>query len=86
MPCDIGIEHCGNSDNRSYRVRFEKITNTGFSTLYRIEDGVREIAQALNAGTLAKTRQTVTLDWYKDLTEWHTIVKETEMHGGILDI
>ena len=42
--------------------------------------------QALESGKLQKTPQTITLDWYKELTRWHQIIREVEMYGGIVSL
>ena len=31
-------------------------------------------------------RRTITLEWYKQLSEWHKIVRETELYGGMLEL
>ena len=45
-----------------------------------------EICAALESGALDKTTKTITLDWYKELSRWHKIVREVEMYGGIVEI
>ncbi|MDH3663552.1 MAG: SDR family NAD-dependent epimerase/dehydratase, partial [Alphaproteobacteria bacterium] len=50
------------------------------------KDGALEIYQRLEAGTLDKTTETITLDWYQNLSTWHRVIKEVELHGGILEI
>lgn len=86
MPKDIEIEWYGDPDRRSYRVAFGKIESLGYRTVKTATDGVAEICAALEAGAIDKTTQTITLDWYKELTRWHRIVREVEMYGGIVEI
>jgi hypothetical protein len=38
------------------------------------------------AGLLDRTSETITLEWYQQLTRWHRIIKDIELHGGIVDI
>jgi len=83
---DVEIEWYGDPDRRSYRVAFEKIEALGYRTVKTAADGVAEICQALQAGTIDKTTQTITLDWYKELERWHRIIREVEMYGGIVEI
>lgn len=83
---DVAIEWYGDPDQRSYRVAFDKIESLGWRTEKTAADGVAEICAALEAGTLDKTTQSITLDWYKELTRWHRIVREVEMYGGIVEI
>ena len=86
IPKDVEIEWYGDPDLRSYRVAFDKIEAIGYRTERTAKDGVAEICQALEAGTVDKTVQTLTLEWYKELVHWHGIIKEVEMYGGIIEI
>ncbi len=86
VPRDVEIEWYGDPDHRSYRVGFDKIEALGYRAEHTAEDGVREICGHLEAGTLDKTDRTITLTWYKQLAEWHRIIREVELYGGILEI
>jgi len=86
LPKPVAIEWYGDADTRSYRVGFGRIEALGWTAALRAEDGVREIHAHLEAGTLERSAETITLDWYKDLVKWHAIIREIEMYGGILDI
>jgi nucleoside-diphosphate-sugar epimerase len=86
IPKDIEIEWYGDPDRRSYRVAFNKIEALGYRTEKTAADGVAEICAALDAGVIDKTTQTITLEWYKELTRWHRVVREVEMYGGIVEI
>lgn len=86
VPKDVEIEWYGDPDLRSYRVAFGKIEALGYRASMTAEDGVAEICQALDAGTVDRTVQTITLDWYKQLLRWHKVVRDIEMYGGIVDI
>ena len=86
VPKDVEIEWYGDPDTRSYRVAFDKIEALGFRAEKTAEDGVSEICEALEAGTIDKTIQTITLDWYRELARWHRIIREVEMYGGIVEI
>ena len=35
---------------------------------------------------LDKTDRTLTLRWYQLLNEWHRVIRDVELHGGILGI
>ncbi len=84
---EVPIEWYGDPDVRSYRVDFSKIEKiTGWRAKYGAEDGVKEMIEKIKSGELKKTPQTITLEWYKELTKWHKIIKEVEMYGGILEI
>ena len=86
VPRDVEIEWYGDPDHRSYRVGFDKIEALGYRAEHTAEDGVREICGHLEAGTLDKTDRTITLTWYKQLAEWHRVIREVELYGGILEI
>lgn len=86
VPRDVEIEWYGDPDHRSYRVAFDKIEALGYRTEKTAADGVAEICAALDKGAVDKTTQTLTLDWYKELTRWYRIVHEVEMYGGIVEI
>jgi hypothetical protein len=62
------------------------VQSLGFEAKLGAREGALEIFQALESGALQKTPDTITLDWYKDLTKWHKIVSEVEMYGGIVSI
>ena len=86
VPKDVEIEWYGDPDHRSYRVAFGKIEALGYRAEKTAKDGVAEICEALEAGTVDKTIQTITLDWYRELARWHRIIREVEMYGGIVEI
>jgi nucleoside-diphosphate-sugar epimerase len=76
VPRDVKIEWYGDPDHRSYRVAFDKINALGFKALYSAEDGVRDICNALESGAVDRTTETITLDWYCELTAWHERLRE----------
>ena len=86
LPKEVRVEWYGDPDKRSYRVSFDKIQSLGFNAKFGAKEGAMEVYQALESGELQKTPQTITLDWYRDLTRWHKIIKEVEMYGGIVSI
>tara|TARA_A100001015_G_C15044160_1_gene742209 strand:- start:3186 stop:4241 length:1056 start_codon:yes stop_codon:yes gene_type:complete len=83
---DVEIEWYGDDDNRSYKVSFDKIEELGFFASLIADDGVNEIIIALKNGIIDRDPTTITLEWYKTLTEWHGKIKELEMYKGIIDI
>lgn len=86
VPRAVEIEWYGDTDNRSYRVSFERIEGLGWKATRTAADGVSEICDALAAGRTDRTTKTITLDWYKQLAEWHRIVRETELDGAMIDL
>ena len=86
VPKAAEIEWYGDPDRRSYRVSFDKIEALGYRTQWSAADGVAEICEALDAGTVDRTPRTITLDWYKELVRWHRLIGDVEMYGGIVEI
>ncbi len=86
VPKDVDIEWYGDPDHRSYRVAFDKIESLGWRAEKSATDGVEEIIEALEAGTVDRTTETITLEWYKELSRWHRRIREVEMYGGIVNL
>ena len=86
VPKEVEVEWYGDPDERSYRVAFDKIEALGYRTELTAADGVAEICEALEAGSVDRTVRTITLDWYRELARWHRTIREVEMYGGIVDI
>jgi nucleoside-diphosphate-sugar epimerase len=65
----LSYEWYGLPDHRSYRVSFRKISERlGYRTVHTIEEGAREVYQALRQGRVdADDPRTITVSWYKHL-------------------
>jgi len=65
----FSYEWYGLPDHRSYRVSFRKISERlGYRTVHTIEEGAREVYQALREGQVdADDPRTITVSWYKHL-------------------
>ena len=85
LPNDVEIEWYGDPDHRSYRVNFDKIEALGWKAGKVARDGALEIHAELEKGTLDKTPKTITLEWYKTITE-DPQYEDLKMYDGILDI
>ena len=70
---DVSIEWYGDKDIRSYNVSFNKIEEIGFKAKLSAEDGVKELVSKLEKGELKKTKKTITLDWYSELSKEKSI-------------
>ena len=59
------------TDKRNYIMNCDKISKVlGFRPNYRIEDGIREVSEALRSGFLkADDPKTITLKWYKQIIQ-----------------
>lgn len=87
LPKPVAIEWYGEPDHRSYRVSFDKLERVlGWKARWTAAEGAMEIYNALEAGLVTAFEQTITLNWYRELTKWQRIVRETEMYGGMIDI
>ena len=86
MSRDVKIEWYGEPDHRSYRICFDKVSSLGYKALYRAEDGVVDICEALQSGKIDRTTKTITLEWYRELIAWHERIRNIEMYGGVLKI
>jgi nucleoside-diphosphate-sugar epimerase len=66
---EFNYEWYGFPDHRSYRVNFDKIKEVlNFYPEYTIEDGAREVYEALKSGKLdPDDPATITVEWYKRL-------------------
>jgi nucleoside-diphosphate-sugar epimerase len=83
----IAIEWYGDPDHRSYRVDFSKIQNTlSWQPLWDAQKGVEDILSKLLAGSLKKTKETITLDWYQYLESHQDELSDLKMYGGMLNI
>lgn len=82
LPIDVKIEWYGDPDNRSYQVDFEKVEKVlEWKATYTAADGARQIYERLDNHTLAKTPETMTLDWYKELSKRQSILNEHDVYG-----
>jgi nucleoside-diphosphate-sugar epimerase len=62
------IEFYGDPDRRSYRVSFRRARELlGFETLYRVDEGVKQIYHELLLGNLKQDPRWVTVEWYKKI-------------------
>ena len=86
VPGDVEIEWYGEPDHRSYRVSFDRIGALGWGAVRDAEHGVREIVEALAERGLERDSRSITLEWYREIDRWRRFVRETELHGGMLDI
>jgi hypothetical protein len=86
VPGEVEIEWYGDPDHRSYRVSFEKIEGIGWKAQHMAEDGVAEIVEALERGDTDRTMETITLDWYKSLARFQSILQDVTIDGALFDL
>ncbi len=82
----FNYEWYGSTDNRSYKVSFDKIAKTlKYKTKYTIKDGAQEVYEALKKGELnPDDPKTITVKWYTHLLETQKLIKNLEIKGTIL--
>jgi nucleoside-diphosphate-sugar epimerase len=73
-------------ERRDYRVSFDKIENIiGYRAKYSVQDGVKEIVDALRSGALlADDPRWYTLRYYQFLLQAERLYKKLNMDGSIL--
>lgn len=72
-------------DRRNYSVSFDKAKRVlGFEATTTIEEGVREIYDALKYGRVEGSAKTSTVDWYRTILNAKALLEEIEFNGRIL--
>jgi nucleoside-diphosphate-sugar epimerase len=72
-------------DKRSYDVSFEKAKRLlGFEANTAIEEGVREIYQAIKYGRVEESAKTSTVNWYRNILDAKALLEEIELNGRVL--
>lgn len=78
-------EWYGDPDHRSYRVSFGKIMGRlDYRPKLTPADAARDIVQALDAGAVTPDARTRTVEWYKNLIQWHEILQGVVLNHVIL--
>lgn len=86
MEQEFRYEWYGSPDNRSYRINFDKIKNLlKFKCNYTIQDGVKEIYNALKDGKIdPNDPKTITVKWYKHLIEMDKFLNSVKINNILL--
>jgi len=72
-------------DNRNYRVSFDRLkTEVGFEATVTIEDGVREVYNALKFGDIENAPDCSTVKWYKHILDAQKLLASIELNGRLL--
>lgn len=81
----LELEWYGDPDHRSYQVSFQKIAHLlNFETSWTIGMAAKEIANALEAGLVQESLRTKTLDWYRSMMEWESLISASSIKRSVL--
>ncbi|HEX2714069.1 MAG TPA: SDR family oxidoreductase [Candidatus Acidoferrales bacterium] len=81
----FAYEWYGVPDHRSYRVSFRKIHDLlDYRAEYIPEDAAHEIFSALQKGQSTPDSRTRTVEWYKNLLQWHEILRGVVLNDAVL--
>jgi nucleoside-diphosphate-sugar epimerase len=73
------------ADKRDYNVSFEKIKNTlGYEPEISVEDGIKEIYNALLSGSVDVGPRTVTVQWYRSIVESKNLLDSIILNGRVI--
>ena len=73
------------ADRRNYSISFAKArARLGFVATTGIEDGVREIYDALKYGRVESGPKTVTVGWYRSILDAKRLISAVELNGRVL--
>jgi nucleoside-diphosphate-sugar epimerase len=75
-----------NPDKRTYNISFDKIEKAlGYKTRMKVHQGVAEIRDALEKGSLDPDDPTCyTLQWYKSLLKWGQRIQDVSINGAVI--
>lgn len=83
----IDIEMYGDPDHRSYQVNFDKLAQTlNWQPKWDAKKAVIDLVTRLNNKSLYKTDQSITLEWYKKLIAWNTLLENVKLDGKLFDL
>jgi nucleoside-diphosphate-sugar epimerase len=72
-------------DRRDYNVSFAKAKRLlGYEAQTRVEEGVREVYDALKYGKVDFTPKTVTVNWYRSIVDAKTLIDSVELNGRVI--
>jgi nucleoside-diphosphate-sugar epimerase len=84
IPVTINIAP-DDADRRNYNVSFAKAKRViNFEALTTVEDGVREIYDALKYGRVEANARTVTVSWYRSILDAKALIEGVELNGRVI--
>ena len=83
---NLKIEWYGSKDHRSYYVDFSKIKSIGFKGKFQPINGIQEILTKLDNNIIDLERNTITLDWYKELEDWNSFLDKIKIKNKLIKL
>jgi nucleoside-diphosphate-sugar epimerase len=84
IPVQVSIAP-DDADRRNYSIAFDKAAERlGFTARVPVEDGVREIYDALKYGRVESGPRTSTVGWYRSILDAKRLVSAVELDGRVL--
>jgi nucleoside-diphosphate-sugar epimerase len=84
IPVTINIAP-DNPDKRNYSISFQKAKDVlGYVATTTVEDGIREVYDALKYGRIEHNPKTVTVGWYRSILEAKKLISAIELNGRVL--
>ncbi|MEN0063037.1 MAG: SDR family oxidoreductase [Myxococcota bacterium] len=86
LPIPVTVEVApDDADKRDYSVSFDKLeTHVGFRAERSVEEGIREVYDALKFGDVEASPRTSTVGWYRRLLEAKALVDALVIDGRLL--
>jgi nucleoside-diphosphate-sugar epimerase len=86
LPFPVQVNHVlSDPDRRDYNVAFEKIKDVlGFVPEFSPMDGAKEIYEALKVNKVKFDTKTVTVKWYKYLSDADEVINRVKLDGRLL--
>lgn len=86
LPFPIQIEIAPDDpDKRDYRVSFDQLAQAvGFRAQTTVEEGVKEVYDALKYGTIEPSLRTSTVRWYRTILEAKQLLDDVMLDGRLL--
>ena len=62
-----------------------KDISIGFKAKYNAEDGINDLLKFFKKNKIILKKENITLEWYKELEKWNTIINQVSKNKKILN-
>jgi nucleoside-diphosphate-sugar epimerase len=84
FPIEIDVAP-DDADKRDYNVSFDKMRQKlGFTPRMNVQDGIREVYEALKGGRTEFTPRTTTVEWYRRIIEADELVRAVRLNDRLI--